>query len=62
MLKISRTYQRRPSPNNQWVRRHRRDELWSLSGNLSRKFEHLPHCSFITTTRLLTHPSKPQGL
>jgi hypothetical protein len=26
-------------------------QLWSLPGDLKRKFKHAPHCSFITTTR-----------
>jgi hypothetical protein len=42
--KISRTYPRRPSLNNPRARRHRWDQLLSLSGNLNRKSEHAPHC------------------
>jgi hypothetical protein len=33
-----------------------------LPGDLNRKFEHAPHSSFITTTRLATHPWKSQSL
>jgi hypothetical protein len=62
-LKIfERTQPRRPSPNNPWARRHRWDQLWSLPGDLNRKSEHTPHCSFITTTRPPTRPWKPQSL
>jgi hypothetical protein len=51
-----RTHQRRLSLNNPWARRHRWDQLWSLPGDLNRKSEHAPHCSFITTTRPPTCP------
>jgi hypothetical protein len=37
------------------------DQLWSLPGDLNRKCEHVPHCSFITTMLLPTHPRKPQS-
>jgi hypothetical protein len=42
------------SPNNPWGCRHRWGQLWSLPGDLNRKFEHAPHCPFITTTWPLT--------
>jgi hypothetical protein len=42
--KNSRTHLRRPSPNNPWARRQHWDQLWSLLGDLNRKFEHAPHC------------------
>jgi hypothetical protein len=42
--KCSRTHPQRPSLNNPWVRRHRWHQLWSLPGDLNRKFEHAPHC------------------
>jgi hypothetical protein len=38
--KNSRTDTRRLSPNNSWACRHRWDQLWSLPGNINRKFEH----------------------
>jgi hypothetical protein len=60
--KNSRTHLRRPSLNNPWARRHRWGQLWSLPGDLNRKFEHAPHCSFITTTSPPTRPWKPQSL
>jgi hypothetical protein len=49
-------------PNNLSICRHRWHQLWSLPGDLNRKSEHAPHCSFITTTRLPTRPWKPQNL
>jgi hypothetical protein len=52
----------RPSPNSPCACRHHWDQLWSLPGDLSRKFEHVPHCSFITTMCPPTHPWKPQSL
>ena len=61
MLKNSRTYPQRPSPNNPWVFRPHWDQLWSLPGNLNREFEHALYCS-IMTTHLPTHPWKPQSL
>jgi hypothetical protein len=33
-----------------------------LPGDLDRKFEHAPHCSFITRTRPATRPYKPQSV
>jgi hypothetical protein len=57
-----RTHHRRPLSNNTWVRRHRWDKLWSLPGDLNRKFEHAPHCSFITTMRPPKRPGKLQSL
>jgi hypothetical protein len=60
--KNSRTHPRRLSPNNPWARRHRWDQLWCLPGDLNRKFEHEPHCSFIMTTRPPTRPWKPQSV
>jgi hypothetical protein len=38
-----RTLPRRPSPNNPQACRHRWVQLWSLAGDLNRKFEHVPH-------------------
>jgi hypothetical protein len=32
------------SLNNPWARRHQWDQLWSLPGDLNRKFEPIPHC------------------
>jgi hypothetical protein len=58
--KNSRTQPWWPAPNNPWARRHRWDQLWSLPGDLNGKFEHVPHCSLITTTRPPTRPWKPQ--
>jgi hypothetical protein len=47
-------------PNSPWARKHRWDQLWSLPGDhLNRKFEHAPHCYFITTTLRPTRPWKP---
>jgi hypothetical protein len=60
--KNSRTYLWRPSSNNPWARRRCWDQLWSFPGDLKRKFEHAPHCSFITTMRPPTRPSKPRSL
>jgi hypothetical protein len=60
--KNSRTHQRRPSPSNHWARRHRWNQLWSLPGELNRKSEDEPHCSFVTTTRPPTRPWEPQSL
>jgi hypothetical protein len=59
---ILRTPPRRPSPNKPWARRYRWDQLWSLPGDLNRKFEHAPHCSFTTTTRTYTRAWEPQSL
>jgi hypothetical protein len=39
-----RTHPQRPSPSNPWARRHHWDQLWSLLGDLNRKFEHALHC------------------
>jgi hypothetical protein len=55
------THPRRLSLNNPWARRHCWDQIWSLPGDLNRKFVHVPHCS-ITTTCLPTNPWKPQSL
>jgi hypothetical protein len=55
----SRTHQRTPSLNNPWARKHCWDQLWSLPGDLNRKFEHAPYCSFIMTTRPPTCCWKP---
>jgi hypothetical protein len=44
MLKKFQTHPRRPLLNNPWAHRHRRDQFWSLPGDLNRKFEHAPHC------------------
>jgi hypothetical protein len=57
-----RTHQWRLSPNNPWAHRHHWEQLWSLPGDVNRKFEHAPHCSFITTMHPPTHPWKPQSL
>jgi hypothetical protein len=38
------THPWRPLPNNPWARRHRWVQLWSLPGDLNRKFEHAFHC------------------
>jgi hypothetical protein len=59
---LRRTHQQRPSPNNPWARRQCWDQVWSLPEDLNRRFEHAQHCSFITTTRPLTHPWKPHRL
>jgi hypothetical protein len=40
----SRTRPRRPSPSNPSACRYRWDQLWSLPGDLNRKFKHAPHC------------------
>jgi hypothetical protein len=61
MLKNS-THPQRPSSNNPWASRHHWDQLWVLPGDLSRKFEHMPYCSFITTTHPAMHLWKPQSL
>jgi hypothetical protein len=42
----------RLSSNNPWARRHRWDQLWSLPGDLSRKFEHAPHCREVCSPTL----------
>jgi hypothetical protein len=60
-LKNSRTHPQRLSRNNPWAGRRHWDQLWSLPGNLNRKFEHVSYCS-ITTTHLPMHPWKPQSL
>jgi hypothetical protein len=52
MFKKSRTLQRRQSPKNPLARRHRWDQLWSLPGNLNRKFEHAPHCREVCSPTL----------
>jgi hypothetical protein len=39
--KLSRTHSQRLPPNNPWARRHYWDQLWSLPGDLNRKFEHV---------------------
>jgi hypothetical protein len=44
VLNILRTRPKRPSPNNPWGCRHHWDQLWSLPGDLNRKFEHVPYC------------------
>jgi hypothetical protein len=59
MLKNSRTPLQRPSPNNPWAGKRHWDELWSLPGDLNRKFEHVSYFSFITTTHPAMHPWKP---
>jgi hypothetical protein len=56
------THPQRPLPNNPRVCRHRWDQLWSLPGDLNRKFEHVLCCSFITTMRPPTCPWQPQSL
>jgi hypothetical protein len=38
------------------VAEHRCDQIWSLPGDLNKKFEPVPHCSFITTPLMPTHP------
>jgi hypothetical protein len=60
MLKNASTHPQRPSLNNPWAHRHHWDQLWSLPGDLNRKFEHVLYCSLITTAHLPTHPSAPQ--
>jgi hypothetical protein len=59
------THQQRPSPNNPWAHRHCWDQLWNLPGDLNRKFEHAPHCSFSTTmcppTRAWTTKFEPNN-
>jgi hypothetical protein len=60
--KNSRTHPQRPSPYNPWACRHCWDQLWNLPGDLKRKFENAPHCSFITTTCSAAHPCKSQSL
>jgi hypothetical protein len=60
--KNSRTHPQRPLLNNPWARRHCWDQLGSLPRDLNRKFEHVPHCSFIITMHPPTHPWKPQSL
>jgi hypothetical protein len=50
--KNSRTLPQRPSPNNPWAHRHQWDQLWSLPGDVKRKFEHMPHCHEICSTTL----------
>jgi hypothetical protein len=60
--KNSKTHPWGPSPNNPRTRRHRWDQLWSLPGDLNRKLEDAPHCSFITTRRPPTRPWEPQSL
>jgi hypothetical protein len=57
----SRAHQQRQSLNNPWACRHHWDQLCSLPGDLNRKLEHAPHCSFITTTHPPTRPWKPQS-
>jgi hypothetical protein len=47
-----RTPPRRPSLNNPWARRHCWDQLWSLPGDLSRKFEHAPNCREVCSPTL----------
>jgi hypothetical protein len=42
----------RPSPNDPWARRHRWDQLWSLPGDLNRKFEYVPHCCEVCSPTL----------
>jgi hypothetical protein len=49
VLKKSKTHPWRPSVNNPWAHRHCWDQLWSLPGDLNRKFDYVLHCSFITT-------------
>jgi hypothetical protein len=49
------------SQNNPWARRHCWNQLWSLPGDLNRKFEDSPHCSFITIACPPTCPWKPQS-
>jgi hypothetical protein len=49
-------------PNNPWAHRHRWDQLWSLPGDLKWKFEHAPHCSFITSTCPPIRPWNTQSL
>jgi hypothetical protein len=39
-------------PNNPWACRHRWDQLWSLPGDLNRKFEHVPHCREVCSPTL----------
>jgi hypothetical protein len=60
--KNSRTHPQKPSPNNPWAWRHHWDQLWSLPGDVNRKFQHVPYCSFITTAHPSMHPWKPQSL
>jgi hypothetical protein len=60
--KYLRTHPRRPSPNNPWAHRHHLDQLWSLPGDVNRKFEHVPGCSFIMTMRSPKRPWKLQSL
>jgi hypothetical protein len=62
MLKNRRTHPQRPSPNNLWAGRGHWVLLWSLPGDLKRKFEHVPYCSFITTTHPHMYPWEPQSL
>jgi hypothetical protein len=52
MLKKLKTHPWRPSSNNQWARRHRWDQLWSLPGDLNRKFEHALHCRRVCSPTL----------
>jgi hypothetical protein len=59
--KNSRTHPRRPSPNNPCARRHRWERLWSLAGDLTGKFEHVPHCREVCS-RPLTNDLKQRGL
>jgi hypothetical protein len=44
-----------------WGGRHL-DHLWSLPGDLNRKFQHMPYCSSITTAHPPMHPWKLQSL
>jgi hypothetical protein len=47
-----RTHLRRPSPNNLWANRHCWDQLWSLPGDLNRKFEHALPCREVSSLNL----------
>jgi hypothetical protein len=62
MLKNSRTHPQRLSLNHPWAGRHHWDQLWSLPGDLNRKFEHVPYCSFTMTSHPAMHAWKPQSL
>jgi hypothetical protein len=50
--KNSRAPPRRPLPNNPWARRYHWYQLWSLPGDLNRKFEHVPHCCEVRSPTL----------
>jgi hypothetical protein len=52
MLKKFRTHLWRLLPNNPWTCRHRWHQLWSLLGDLNRKFEHSLHCRKVCSPTL----------